>query len=143
LNIIATRTQNLSSRKLTWSECLLVGLNKLNTPLVLYLQEDYFIDEIVDNAFISDSVDYMLKNPDIGMISLTQFGSHGPYLEHTNNSNYLLIRRDAKYRISTQAALWRVDKLKSYIKTNENGWMFEIYGTWRAHKRDDTFLSTR
>lgn len=140
LNIYTTKVQNFNSKKLAWSDCLSAGLNQLNTPIVLYLQEDYFIDKMVDQKFISNSVDYMLKNPDIGMISLTPFGSHGPYLKYANNSDYLLIKKDAKYRISTQAALWRVEKLQSYIEPNENGWMFEIFGTMRSRNKKDIFL---
>jgi hypothetical protein len=50
------------------------------------------------------------------------------------------IRREARYRISTQAGLWRVDAMKSYLRPEENGWMFEIFGTWRASRRDELFL---
>ena len=33
-----------------------------------------------------------------------------------------------------------METLRSYLRSEESGWMFEIYGTWRAHRRDETFL---
>jgi len=42
LNIISTKVAFGSDRKLTWGECLIQGLKKIDTPIILYLQEDYF-----------------------------------------------------------------------------------------------------
>jgi hypothetical protein len=81
----------------------------------------------------------MINNPDVKHIALTNMGSAGP--NESYKVNWLQrIRQNARYRISTQAALWRVEALKSYLRPEENGWMFEIYGTWRAHRRDECFL---
>jgi hypothetical protein len=81
----------------------------------------------------------MIAQPEAMHVGLTKHGSHGPYLK-TDQDWLHLIRRDARYRISTQAELWRVDALRSYLRPEENGWMFEIFGTWRASLRDEIFL---
>lgn len=138
--VICTHVQKNSHKKLTWSECLLAALDQIDTPLVLYFQEDYFIDKPVKTELVLAAVDYMISNPEVKHIGLTRHGSLGP---HDPYKIYWLlqIRQKAKYRISTQAALWRVETLKSYLQARENGWMFEIYGTWRAHRKIETFLS--
>ena len=62
-----------------------------------------------------------------------------PYDVH--NEKWLhKIRQNSRYRVSTQAGLWRVETLKSYLRARENGWMFEIFGTWRAHRQKECFL---
>jgi hypothetical protein len=142
MNISATRVQKASSRRLTWSECLLAALDQVQTPLVLYFQEDYFIDRPVLDAKVRMAASYMLSNPAVKHVALTGFGSGGPYLDH-HEPWLQVIGQHAKYRIATQAALWRVETLKSYLVAEENGWMFEIYGTWRAHRRNDQFLVAR
>ncbi len=141
-NLVCTRVEQEKGRRLSWSECLLAALEQIETPLVLYFQEDYFIHQQVDQGRIQQVSDYMLQHPEVGHIALTKHCSYGPYELHSE-ACLQTIRKNARYRISTQAALWRVETLRSYLDPIENGWMFEIYGSWRARKRNDVFLSTR
>jgi hypothetical protein len=142
LPVTSTKVQGDAEARLSWSECLLRALDQIETPLVLYFQEDYFIHQPVRDDVIRRATEYMIVHQEVGHVALTRHCSLGPYEEH--EEGWLqVIMKNARYRISTQAALWRVDTLRSYLEAKENGWMFEIYGTWRAHKRDDIFLSTR
>lgn len=141
-NLICTTVEEKYGRRLTWSECLLAALDQVETPLVLYFQEDYFIHQAVLHDRIEQASDYMLKHSEVGHIALTRHCSYGPYEPHAEPW-LQTIRQKARYRISTQAGLWRVETLRSYLKSVENGWMFEIFGTWRAHRRPDIFLSTK
>jgi hypothetical protein len=143
-NLISTQVEkyNNSHNRLTWSECLLSALDQIKTPLVLYFQEDYFIHQHVRHEVIVRASNYMIEHPRISHIALTRHCSYGPYEVHTEPW-LQIIRQNARYRISTQAGLWRVDALKSYLNPLENGWMFEIYGTWRARRRRDIFLSVK
>ena len=142
LTINCTQVQNQYEERLNWSECLLKALDKIQTPLVLYFQEDYFIHQEVRHELIRKCSEYMIDNPDVSHIALTKHCSHGPFLEHSEEW-LQVIRQNARYRICTQAGLWRVDALRSYLDPVENGWMFEIFGTWRAQKRNDIFLSAK
>jgi hypothetical protein len=139
LNIHCTVVQGESLQRLSWSECLSSALEQIKTPFVLYFQEDYFLNKPVREDIINSAVQYMKLNADVKHIALTQHGSIGPH-ENYYKKDYLKIRQNAKYRISTQAALWRVDTLKSYIQSGENGWMFEIFGTIRSRRRQECFL---
>jgi hypothetical protein len=141
-NVTCTQVEKDKGRNLSWSECLLAALERIDTSLVLYFQEDYFIHREVDRGRIHQLCDYMIRHPEIGHIALTKHCSYGPYDPHSE-ACLQTIRKNARYRISTQAALWRVETLRSYLDPKENGWMFEIYGTWRARKRNDIFLSAR
>jgi hypothetical protein len=142
VSLRCTRVQPAGKARLSWSECLLAALNQVQTPLVLYMQEDYFVDRRVDDALVRRAVQYLLEHPQTGQIGLTGIGAEKPYLDHA--TPWLQsVRPRARYRISTQAALWRVDVLRSYLRAEENGWMFEIFGTWRSWRRQDEFLVVR
>lgn len=142
VDVKCLQVQQKDSQRLPWSDCLIRALDMIETPLVLYLQEDYFINRPVRSDIIDKSVEYMLSNANVEHIGLTKHGSHPPYNNY--NPDWLLeIRQNARYRISTQAGLWRVNALKSYLREGENGWMFEIYGTWRSRRRNGTFLCAR
>ena len=55
LNIKSTKVhEGVTDRKLTWSECLIKALQQVETPLVIYLQEDYFIESKVNQAKIQE-----------------------------------------------------------------------------------------
>lgn len=132
----------VETKRLTWSECVIRGLRQIDTPLVVYFQEDYFLDRPVDHDVVEAAAVTMMADPTIGHIALTRHGSFPPF-QPWPDARYQKIGQQARYRISTQAALWRRDVLLSYLDPSENGWMFEILGTMRAHRRSDTFLTAR
>jgi len=136
----SSRVQEDSERRLTWSECLLRCLDLVETPVVLYMQEDYFLEERVDHETITAFVRRMIADPRIRHLGLTAFGSRGAF-ERTDDEQLWKVDRKAPYRISLQAALWRTDAMRSYLRPEENGWMFEIYGTRRAWRCDELFLT--
>lgn len=140
LDIRASKVQEGFKDRLTWSECLINALHQIETPLVLYFQEDYFIESKIDNNLIEQLAQMMIKDESIKHLALTTIGSYPPY-KPTDNPLIYEIAQNAKYRISTQAALWRKETLLSYLKPEENGWMFEIYGTWRAKRKKEKFLA--
>ncbi len=125
--------------RLTWSECVIRALHQIETPFVLYFQEDYFLDRPVRHATIEAAAALMTANPAIGNVALTRHGSLPPFAP-SPHAGFATVRQRARYRISTQAALWRRDVLLSYLDPTENGWMFEILGTLRARRRHDLFL---
>lgn len=139
LKLTTTMVGREGEGRLTWSECLIRALHSVKTPLVLYFQEDYFVSHPIDVARIIDAVRLMLSDTSIRHVALTRHGSLPPF-ESSQICGYQKISQRAKYRISTQAGLWRRDTLLSYLRENENGWMFEIFGSYRAQRNNETFL---
>lgn len=141
LNIKCARVQpDAGERKLSWSECLLRALDHIDTTLVLYLQDDYFLERTVNSRLINEFSELMIRDNSVKHIGLTHFGSHGPF-EQTLDERLWKIGEQSTYRVSAQAALWRVETLRSYLRPEENAWMFEIFGTRRAWHHAETFLT--
>ena len=140
-NILSSQVNLNFNRRLTWSECLIEVLKKVETPLILYMQEDYFIDNPVNVRLINDFVNLMTTDKTVKYIGLTNFGNLPPFIVYPNDLRLRKVSKSAKYRISTQAAIWSKETLMSYLRVNENGWMFEIFGTQRAKRKDDLFLT--
>ncbi|MHB8746726.1 MAG: hypothetical protein ACYC7I_09400 [Gammaproteobacteria bacterium] len=140
MDIRCSQVQFNDRRRRTWSECLLAALDQVTTPLVLYFHEDYFMERPVAANLIDEFATLMLGNDTLRHIGLTHFGSRGPFAP-TDDARLWRIDQKARYRISTQVGLWRVDTLKSYLRPEENAWMFEIFGTRRARHRPDIFLT--
>ena len=140
LDIRCTQVQLGIERRLSWSECLSDALATIDTPLVLYMQEDYFIEKPVDVEAISALSQRMIDDPSIKHIGLTHFGAGSPILPDARPMLSRIGPR-ATYRVSTQAGLWRTDALQSYLLPWESGWMFELFATVRSWKRDELFLT--
>ena len=139
-DVRATRPNLRIGESPTWSARLLDALDAVRTPLVLYMQDDYFVERPLDVDLINDLAREMIEDPGIGHIGLTHIGSRGPF-EPTDDPRLRRIAPRAGYRVSTQAGLWRVPVLRSYVRPDENIWMFEIYGTRRAWHRKEEFLT--
>ena len=45
------------------------------------------------------------------------------------------------WRLNTQAALWRRDKLLSYIRPHESAWEWEVYGSERSSRYTEDFYT--
>lgn len=141
LNLRATAVQRPDEPRLPWSECLIRALGQVETPLVLYFHEDYFLEAPVDVAFIDEMAARMLAEPVIRHVGLTNFGNDGPFAP-TDDERLCQISQNARYRLNTQVGLWRVETLLRYLRPEENAWMFEIYGSARARKVSETLLTT-
>ncbi|MBC7886424.1 MAG: hypothetical protein H7Z13_00945 [Ferruginibacter sp.] len=125
----------------SWSECLINAVENIKSPVILYLQDDYFLNARVDNALITEFVNLMMENREIKHIGLTKFGSPASPVEYPADNRLTYVKKKTKYRISLQAGLWDKACLRSYIMTDENAWMLEIFGSMRASKRNDLFLT--
>jgi hypothetical protein len=138
LDIHCPRVGRTTSRDLTWSDRLLRCLESIPYEIVLYLQEDYFIKDTVDVSMIDWLVDLMAREG-ISHVSLERSSALGRG-EASSHQFLSHIAQNAKYRISTQAGLWRVSALRSYLRRHETVWEFEWCGTIRARRKRDAFL---
>jgi hypothetical protein len=114
-----------------WSDCMLVALDRLDNDYILYLQEDYFLKDYVKTDLLNIFFERMVAQK-IDCLHLTDQNSIGPYKE-SDIKDFIEIAQNAKDRISCQAAIWKKNVLRSYLRKGENGWQFETYGTIRSH----------
>ncbi len=131
LDIVCTKTYSREfGRKLSWSECLIRCLDMIDTDAILYLQEDYFVNDYVDAGHLYQLL-HIMHREKYSHIRLMELDNGGPW----HQSLYPLlweIDQRANHRISLQAGLWMKDRLKFYLNPRENAWQFERWGNRRA-----------
>lgn len=126
--------------KRSWSCRLLAGLQQINTPYVLYLQEDYFLNAPVDSEMLWRCLDEIDK----GDADYVGFYCSEPESALTPVDDELaLVPQKANYRLCTQAGLWRKSTLLKYTVPGESVWQWERYGSRRAHQGSERFLCIR
>jgi hypothetical protein len=142
LRLLCSKTQANDppgSLRLSWSDCLIRCLDVVRTPFILYLQEDYFLNGPVDQAFVSECVDVMVAH-DVPHIRLMEVDTRARY--HKTDLHPLLWQIDqrANYRVSLQAGLWKVTALRKLLRSDESAWTFERRGSVRVMSKPDVFL---
>lgn len=124
--------------RLTWSECLARSLDAIETPYILYLQEDYFLEGAVREDLIKTFLDE-LREGRADVIRIKECGGAGPWHPSPNPLLWEVDQR-AKYRIALQAGLWRKSTLRNHIRLHESPWQLEGFGSARARRQKDKVL---
>lgn len=120
-----------------WSGNLLIALRQIETPLVLYAQEDYWITRAVDQSMIADYVS-LLEQGRADYIRL--YPAPGPDYPFPLDNRLGIWAQHAPYRTSNQMSLWRRSVLQDLLRADETGWNFEVWGSLRSRKYAERFL---
>jgi len=112
-----------------WSKKVQVALNRIETPYVMLLLEDFYITDYVDNQQL-ESVMKMIETDGIKFYQILvqlvkQSWEKGkPY---KGNKRIIIIPSNKKYGINLQAAIWNKEFLRQTVGTgNYNAWEFEV-----------------
>ena len=116
-----------------WSSLLKMALERVRTPVVLLSLEDFFLRRRVDTNRILRLLDLM-NAQNIPMLRLSP--RPGPNKIWPGNEEIGVIEPGAPYRVSTQAALWRVSVLHALLSEGESAWEFERAGSRRSSHLD-------
>ena len=115
-----------------WIQNLYEGLMRFRmTDKILLMQEDFFLSDPVNDSVVNRAEKMMNENEAIACTRLMP--CPGP--DYMVDDMFGIINEDAPYRVSCQAALWRVDSLQKLLLdlmekhgSNHPG-EFEIIGT--------------
>lgn len=104
-----------------WSRSLYLNLEKVHTPFILYIQDDFILEKDVNTNLIQQTFKLLKEN-------------HGSYVKLNDKDipdvpdhQIFLnpIRPGQDYRLSLQAALWDKSFFQTMIKDGETPWEFE------------------
>ncbi len=123
-----------------WSGNLLYALERIDTPYVLYAQEDYWLKKPVVTENILAYVALMEK----GIADYIRlYPAPPPDFEFPGDPRLGIIAPDAPYRASNQMALWRKTVQMELLDPTESGWTFEVEASRRSRRFGDRFLSVK
>lgn len=161
------KTFNLYKREnVDWSTRLIETLKRIDTEFILFLLDDFFIKDYVQNDKVSKILDLLDKDKSVGCCYLypmkaihTEKDNDFYFLDNAERfqerykatSKIKFIRDFFKpyqkkdliglYVVNAQAAIWRKDVLLKTLRKHESAWDWEVFGTIRANKIKEKFIS--
>lgn len=128
-------------QEISWSDNMLIALNKVKTKYVLVMLDDYWVVNPVQEQRITEIVQTM-QVENIAMAQLAYNNTKFHYgTQHPASPDIIYTNQYAEYKASLQAAIWDVKALKFLIKPGENPWDFELAGTKRSHGYPAKFIN--
>ncbi len=122
-----------------WGKRMLDGLDKVNTEYVVFLLEDYYLSETIDDEFLQDHLNTLLEHRADKIMFDTLYPDGVYNLESLGNDLYKF-RNDSQYLNSVQPAIWRTEHIKKVLNKEYSPWDFEIVGNVFAARLNPTIL---
>lgn len=120
----------------SWGKMLHHVLDTVNTPNVIYFQEDYLLKGKTNNTELLNLIDIYEKT---NAAYLRLLPWPGPDIKHSLYKEVGICFPNSQYRTSLQAAIWDVQVLKSITNLDDDG-RFESWSIERSNAIDREFL---
>lgn len=131
----------LTSDRMEWTERLHAALMQIETPYVLIMLEDLYIDRKVNSNEIKRCIEVMKKDADIGCIRLLPNIKYKKIYER--NSAFGEYLPGQAYRMSTHPSIWKREYLIKMTEEVMSAWDFEYIGTQTCCRYPERILCTR
>ncbi len=113
-----------------WATTMQRALAQIDTPYILYLQEDYFLNRPVDQEQLArDFTAAMEAGAD--SFSFCDLSLLDPGFAQMPD-RFGLVSPESKGRTRLQAALWKRDAFAALLRPGENAWEMEARGSART-----------
>lgn len=120
-------------KSITWSQRFRKCLEQINTDFVLFVLDDFFIQNKVDVDVFEHAHTLMRNNTKIGMAALSYGRCNVESNEFEDDFFYSRIINKENL-IWCRINLYRKDYLLKLIRNHETIWEFESYASYRAKK---------
>jgi hypothetical protein len=121
------RVQTLRvGRDVTWAASLLAMLDQIRSDYVIVMLEDFLLMETVDNARIERLAD-VARSERVGCLRL--YSIFPPETPLPGNTGLGSFAPGDSWRITAQAAIWRIETLRSLLVPGFSAWDFELVGS--------------
>ncbi|HEV3409445.1 MAG TPA: hypothetical protein VG095_04075 [Chthoniobacterales bacterium] len=114
-----------------WASNMRIALERIATPYLLYIQEDYFLTAAVDNAQLARDLSYALER---GAASLCFYdlSGIGETALALPGDRLVEVPAESKGRTRLQATLWNREALLSVLRPGDSAWQMEAQGSERT-----------
>ncbi len=128
-------------KNITWSKRLKNVLKKIDSEVVFFLMEDFFLKSRLDNEEFLSVVDFMKQNKTVGYVSVMY--KKPKICKDGSLAKGRFVSRDElpiTHRLALVSTLWNRNYLIKIIRNHETPWEFELYAGIRAKRYKNELL---
>tara|TARA_B100001059_G_scaffold130161_1_gene130161 strand:+ start:8610 stop:9458 length:849 start_codon:yes stop_codon:yes gene_type:complete len=124
----------------TWGERLINILEKINTPFIILLFDDFILEEIVDTNKIYSVINLLKKDVESSVFYLNA----ACVKDHDDDmiNDYRLLKDNVNYRLNSVPSVWKTEELVRYTEKIDNPWSWEVFGSYRTFNNKRNFYSS-
>lgn len=122
----------------SWTEEMRCALEQFPHDYLLYLQDDYFLTQEVNNSEFEELFSVIQK---LKPAYFRLFPHRGPKPGILISKDIQYLSKEELFACSLQAAIWEKQALIGLLDQDENIWKFELLAGNRAKKLPQPFLS--
>lgn len=115
----------------SWSDNLLLALDKIDEKFILIYMEDLFLTRMVDTQHLYKVFNWVLNN-DPNYVRLIPY----PKLKKKENEYIWHLKKGSLYRTALIPCIYKKKMLRTLLKPGESAWDLEIKGAIRSDKYD-------
>jgi len=123
----------------TWCQMLAEALERIETPYVLMLMNDYFLESPIDTARFFARLNEA-KQYDVASLRLNP---NPPGRTPWRNTDLTEMPKNVAYCVTCQASIWNREFLLGLAKRNKSAWEFERYGSFMTGDEKRPLLVTQ
>ena len=112
----------------TWSQRTMAALSTVETEYILFIIDDYFLLDTVNEETLRCALDYLSTHKDVGYLAIPNKPSD---LEEECTEVAEKVDLTTK-RLYLTVSFWRTDYMKKILRKHESIWDFERYSVLRA-----------
>jgi hypothetical protein len=129
-----------AGQDVTWAASVSTMLDQIRADYVIVMLEDFLLMETVDNARIERLADVALTEQ-LGCLRL--YSIYPPEHAVERYPELGLFRPGDDWRITAQAAIWRVETLRRLLVPGFSAWDFELVGSQMSDFMPDRIWGVR
>lgn len=124
-----------------WGGRLKKCLERISSPYVVLLLEDFFLHAPVDQKELERCIEIMEADHRYAAIYFKQIDGFKDVYE--KEPKYFLMSENIMYKLNLQAGLWRKSDLEALVGDEDTPWSFEFIAQNRLEGQDKMFLCSR
>jgi hypothetical protein len=143
LSNVITHNFNETSTLDNWGKRFKQTLQDLDSDFVIMLYDDFILEGNVNQNKIKQCISWLKDKTNQDICAFYFIHSQNENIDDGKFDGFECLPLKADYKLNSAPALWRRDKLISFIEDNDSPWAWEYFGSYRAYNKQSIFYSVK
>lgn len=143
LSNVITHNFNEISTLDNWGKRFKKTLQDIDSDFVIMLYDDFVLEAEVNKEKIRQCINWMEEKKNQDICAFYFIHSQNKNIDDGKFEGFVRLPIKADYKLNSAPAIWRRDKLISFIEDNDSPWAWEFFASYRAYNKQSVFYSIK